>query len=197
MKINDLMIKTFLVFTTLSIIAILCMCESDVLKNIFIGLFASFLTVLLIEIVNKIYDHMTLSKLDGAYKRIKITNVSDQKQPNGGVYEDLTERYITRKVKPEINLEYKGEGEYIGTAFYEEGEVEFTINLNKLNPKTGTGIFQYRNKTEPDLGIYDIQVDNNSKDRIYIKYSNVIPSGNVGGYEIWEKDAIKSKALRT
>jgi ABC-type transport system involved in multi-copper enzyme maturation permease subunit len=193
-KITTWRIVIFTILTLGSIIVILGICVNNDWKNVFIGFLASFLTVLLIEIINVIYNCRMLSKLKGTYKRIKITNVSGQKQPDGGVYDDLTERYNTQKVNSEIRLKYNGEGEYIGTASYEEGEVEFTINLNRSNPKTGTGIYQYINKTEPDLGIYDIQVDKNCNDRIYVKYSNVIPSGNAQGYEIWEKDAIKIKS---
>lgn len=190
------MINILAFFTLGLILPILCIHENNDLKNVFIGLFASFLTVLLIEIVKATYNRTMLSKLKGLYKRIKITYVSDQVHPHGGVYNDLTEKYNGLGVKSEINLKYNGDGEYIGTAFYEGGEVEFTINLNKLNPQTGTGIYQYKNKTEPDLGIYDIQIDKNGSNRIYVKYSNVIPSGNAKGYEIWEKKIIKSKALR-
>ena len=190
MKINKLIILIFAILTLISIIAILTIHENSDWKNIFIGLVASFFAILLIEIVNAIYDWKKISKLKGTYERIKITNISGQKQPDGGIYNDLTEEYNANAVNSKIDLKYKGEGEYFGTAFYEKGEVEFTINLNKLNPQIGAGTYQYSNRVEPDLGIYDIQIDKNNTNRIYVKYLNVIPSGNASGYEIWERETV-------
>ena len=87
-------------------------------------------------------------------------------------------------------MTYQGEGEYNGTATYKDGKVEITINLEKANPKIGKGIYQYNDKT--DLGTYEIQVDRNDINKIYVSYSNVISSnsafsGLARGYEIWEK----------
>lgn len=41
---------------------------------------------------------------------------------------------------------YKGEGEYEGEAFYEEGKVKFTLCLDKINPIIGVGAYQYIKK---------------------------------------------------
>jgi len=39
----------------------------------------------------------------------------------------------------------------------------------------------------PDLGSYQLQVDNINRKVLYVYYKNMIPNGLAEGYEIWEK----------
>ena len=165
------------------------LCDND-WKSILIGIASSSLVVLVIETVASVKDYFRLATLSRTYKRIKITNTLD-KRHSSGIYEDMTQRYIDKGVEPKITLTYKGDGEYVGEAFYEEGKVALTICLDKTNPKKGTGTYQYLEKKPgyemPDLGTYTIQVDNKNTDKVFIYYSNIVPNGLARGYEIWRK----------
>jgi hypothetical protein len=165
------------------------LCDND-WKSILLGISSSSLVVFVIETVASIKDYYRLANLSRTYKRIKITNTLDNRHPNG-IYEDMTQRYIDKGVGTKISLTYKGDGEYVGEAFYEEGKVILTIYLDKTNPKTGTGTYQYLEKNPeyemPDLGKYIIQIDNKNTDTVFVYYSNIVPNGLARGYEIWEK----------
>lgn len=180
-------ILTILTLVTFGIATTLC--DND-WKSILIGIASSSLVVLVIETVASVKDYYRLANLSRSYKRVKITNTLDNRHPNG-IYEDLTQRYIDKGVSSEITMVYKGEGEYEGEAFYEEGKVKFTICLDKTNPKIGVGAYQFLEKSNgyeiPDLGTYTIQVDTKNTDKIYIYFSNIIPNGLAKGYEIWTK----------
>lgn len=165
------------------------LCDSD-WKSILFGVASSSFVVLAIETVASVKDYYRLANLHQTYKRIKITNTLDNRHPNG-IYEDMTQRYLDKGVETKISLTYKGDGEYIGEAFYEEGKVALTICLDKTNPKTGTGTYQFLEKKPgyemPDLGTYTIQVDEKNTDRLFVYYSNIVPNGLARGYEIWTK----------
>lgn len=71
--------------------------------------------------------------------------------------------------------------------------MELHIQLNIENSKIGKGTFQYVKKEQkytglmPDLGSYQLQVDNINRKVLYVYYKNMIPNGLAEGYEIWEK----------
>lgn len=159
-------------------------------KSILLGIASSALVVFVIETVASTMDYFRLANLSRTYYRIKITNTLDNRHPNG-IYEDMTQRYIDKGVETKISLTYMGDGEYVGIAFYEQGKVAITICLDKTNPNTGTGTYQYLEKKPgfemPDLGTYVIQVDNKSTDEVFVYYSNIVPNGLARGYEIWKK----------
>jgi hypothetical protein len=182
-----LLILIFLAIVSLTISIFLC--NGD-LKNILIGIFSSAFVVITIETVALTKDYCLFSILSEDYKRIKITITLDNRNPLG-IYEDITDRYVKAGVNSAIKLKYRGDGEYQGRACYEEGEVMFTINLDKTNPKIGHGVYQYISKKHccemPDLGIYKIQLDTLNSDRLFVYYSNVVPNGLARGYEIWTK----------
>jgi hypothetical protein len=183
-------IQIILAITTISTYVIAkSVCDSD-WKSILFGVASSSFVVFVIETISSIKDYYRLAILHQTYTRTKITNTLDNRHPNG-IYEDITKRYLDNNVDMNISLTYKGDGEYVGEAFYEEGKVAITICLDKTNPKTGNGTYQYLEKKPgyemPDLGTYTIQVDDNGSDRIFIYYSNIVPNGLAKGYEIWAK----------
>ena len=145
------------------------LCDPD-WKGILLGITSSSLVVFFIETIISVKEFFRLGFLSKTYKRSKITNTLAIRDSNGK-YEDLTQSYIDKGVNPEISLKYKGEGEYEGDAFYEQGKVKFTICLDKTNPKIGIGSYQYVEKEKgfeiPDLGTYSIQVDNNNKNKAH------------------------------
>lgn len=160
-----------------------CVKLSDSVENVFIGMFTSSFVVLIIELINLLHDRANLSKLEGNYTRTTITNWNSKLN----IHEDISDQHPNK----DINLKYKGEGEYEGTVTYGQDEVNITINLDKVNSKLGKGIYQYIHKI--DLGIYEIRIDRNDANRIYISYRNVISSnpevsGLARGYEIWKKN---------
>jgi hypothetical protein len=161
-----------------------CVKLSDEWNNVVTGLFTSSAVVLMIESISLLHVWVNLSKLKGNYNRTRITEWSSDL----GKHVDIIDQCSSN----DIVLEYKGEGEYKGTATYQQGEVDITINLDKANPNVGNGIYQYKDKNITDLGTYEIQIDRNDANKIYINYSNVISSdsavsGLARGYEIWEK----------
>lgn len=157
-------------------------------KNICLGIFGSAVFALILGLIDIASENSRLSFLKGDYTRCKITNRKDERDPDGA-YEDLTPRYNAANIDSKISIVHNGEGEYSGTAIYEQGKVRFTINLDRINPSVGSGTYQYVDKKPglPDIGTLAIQVDSSNRNILYVFYSNVIPSGLASGYEIWEK----------
>jgi hypothetical protein len=156
-------------------------------NNISLALFASGLFAFLIELGNYFYDLHRFSYLKGRWERTHFFNRNEQTSDIG--YSDESEKYKS-KVDAIVNLTYHEDGEYHGKIAYEKGEVEFIIHLNKNNPLSGSGIYQYT-KTQnqhatADLGYYDFIVDIN-KNKIHISHENKLPSGNSKGTEIWQR----------
>ena len=186
---NRIIIAALLIIVIASVIGFEITCNSDA-KNIYIGIFSSSIVVLLLEIIAFFRDRYKYSFLDGIYQRQIITD--KQILPiNDSIYKDMTQSYKDDNVPDKIKLVYSGDGEYKGTAEYNEGKVEIVINLNADNRNVGTGTYQFTSKKPgykmPDLGVYKIQVDQANENIIYVYYSNTIPSGIASGYEIWER----------
>jgi len=110
---------------------------------------------------------------------------------DGKFYEDITATYNERNVNPNIKVKSLGEGQFEGTADYDEGKIKFDIILDRINPSFGLGTFQYISKKEiykqPDLGKFELLRDKVNPDRLFIYHKNIIPTGATEGYEIWEK----------
>lgn len=155
-------------------------------KNLCLNIFSSSFVVLLIEVIALIRDVLKYSFLKGTYRRTGIFG-EDLKKTSDTKYVSMNETYLTHKVSPTVTLKYLGDGKYRGTAYYDEGETKITLNLDLDNRMTGKGTYQYVNKSYPDLGIYEFQVDELCRKTIYIRYSNFLPSGLARGYEIWKK----------
>ena len=159
-------------------------------KNIFIGALTSSFVVLFIETIALIRDSRKFWYLRGTFKRIEIYNKLAQRKDDK-IYEEITQRYIDKKVNSIIKIKSRGDGQFEGTADYEEGKVKFDIVLDKVNPSYGLGTYQYISKKEkyilPDLGKYETIRDKVNQDRIFLHYNNILPSGLAEGYEIWER----------
>ena len=160
---------------------------NPITNNISLALFVSGLFAFLIELGNYFFDRRRFSYLIGPWKRTHFFNRNEQNTGTG--YRDESEHYNSR-VHPIVNLTYHEDGEYHGKVTYAKGEVEFIIYINKNNPLSGSGTYQYTMpKTQQeiaDLGYYDFIVDI-SKSKIYISHQNKLPSGNAKGIEIWQR----------
>lgn len=181
--------RYFIIFVTATIVlaSITCIFFYDDPLGILSSILASGCFALIIEwafLCNEMIENNKLAYLKGEYKRTEITNARDQRNDEG-IYDSIMEGYM--QVNPIITMSHKEGGKYSGVANYAEGEIEFIINLDKTNPLTGSGVYQYTKKDRPDIGKYTVQVDVNNSGKIYIYYENIIPSGLARGYEIWEK----------
>lgn len=189
MKNQYIILFSVLILAAISIVASFFIYDAN-LKNISVSIFSSTFVVAVIEAVGIIRDNSKFSFLKGDYVRTKITNKLDNRNVDGS-YEDITKRYFDKDINSEISLNYQGSGKYKGTIFYEEGEAEFTIYIDKNNPDIGSGIYQYLKKIGnykmPDLGAYKIQIDTSNKNSIYVYYANLVPNGLASGYEVWTK----------
>lgn len=167
-------------------------CDCEIVRNLLLGIIASSVTVIILEIIDWFYDFVQFSYLKGSYRRIKIEKGLDKRNEKTDTkYEDITNDY--KNVNPRIKLKYKGSGQYTGNLDYNEGRAEFVLNLNKENKYIGNGIYYYLFKHDnykqkmPDQGEYEIVVEKSKPIRIYVYYNNLIPSKLAWGYEIWEK----------
>jgi hypothetical protein len=166
----------------------LCKCNVDT-KNVALAMFSSGLFAFLIEIGFWLNDIKRFSFLEGKWVRKKFFNRNGKTSDVG--YDDLTDRYENvSKIDPNIEMKYKGDGEYHGKVFYEEGTVNFIIILNKNNILSGSGTYQYEitksQTTLPDIGHFELIIDNNKKS-IYISHENKLPNGTSKGVEVWTK----------
>ena len=192
LKRKTIIILFLLFFCSLFVFMVYWHSECEILSNLLLGIIASFLTIIILEVLDFIYDFLEFAFLRGNYKRIKIENGLDNRDDNTDrKYKDMTVDYD--KVNPIIKLKYKGNGQYRGDLDYKEGHANFTINLNKENKHLGKGIYFYLFKHDdykkymPDQGKYEIVVEKSMPIRIYVYFNNLIPSRLAYGYEIWEK----------
>jgi hypothetical protein len=178
------------VLCILSLVCLLLLTKSTILNSLFSGIFSSSFVVLIIEITQLYIDWTEYSFLRGPYERIKIENKLDERK-NDRIYEDLTKKYADLGIDTAIRLNYMGENKYEGKIEYEEGSAEFYLNLDKVNPYSGVGTYQYKQKKQdykmPDMGTFRIQFDTVSKNRLFVFHNNLVPSGIAAGYEIWQK----------
>lgn len=157
-------------------------------QNIALAIFSSGVFAILIEIGFFLNDIYRFSFLDGKWVRYKFYNKNGKTTDNG--YDDLTDRYNQNGINPEIEMKYKGDGEYHGKAFYEEGTTAFIIILNKNNVLSASGTYQYEftksQKSLPDMGHFELIIDVNKR-CIYISHKNKLPNGTAEGTEIWTR----------
>jgi hypothetical protein len=157
-----------------------------------LGIIASTVTIIILEVIDWFYDLAEFSYLKGKFSRIKIENGLDKRdEGTDRQYKDITNDYAD--VNSIIQMKYNGSGGYTGNLDYKEGHAKFIINLNKENKYLGHGIYFYLSKHEefeqcmPDQGRYEIVVEKSKPIRIYVYFNNLIPSKLASGYEIWEK----------
>jgi hypothetical protein len=185
--------KNIIIIVLLLIVGLFCLLlaswtsDPDT-KNISLNIFSSATVVFIIELIVLVRDSWRYSFLQGTYKRTQIFGTDPEKKTDTK-YVDMTKTYNDNIVNQEIVLHYDGDAKYHGYAHYDKGKkgkTKITLNLDTENPMTGTGTYQYLEKTVIDIGTYKFQVDIDKK-RIYIFYSNLLPSGLASGYEIWKK----------
>lgn len=182
--------------------------------HIVTGLFYSAVILLINEIAQYFRDRRTLGVLRGEYERVE----KYEKIEKGLRAEDLTsERKVElRKSGREavngtsytkfrygigpawtIKLNYHHSGLYTGTVKYpkywgnkeESTDVKITLKLND-GINTGSGTYSYMEKH--DYGTYSFQIREQDYNKIIVKYQNVVPSGIVEGYEVWQKKSPRS-----
>lgn len=186
-----------------------CQCchnYNDTFRNIIIGILSSAILLALIEFILLIRDSTKYAFLSGKYKRLEIYQLNENRirwtkdesiEKNGKRFEYKTDSCYHRlafyddltDIK-KIELKYLFNGKYSGTVDYDEGTTKISITLDNTNEMQGKGTYQYTKSTDnklPNLGTYEIQVDELDKSKIYVYYKNTIPSGLAEGYEIWKK----------
>jgi hypothetical protein len=166
----------------LSIIIGLTTCLPS-LKNISLNVFGSAFVVLLIEIVSLWRDWSKYHFLAGNYVRTEITREKDN-SIGDTKYADMTPYYKEKDVDSKVKIKYIADGKYSANVYYLGSEAIVTLTLDQSNPLIGTGTYQYLKVL--DLGSYEFQVDKDKK-KIYLFYSNLLPSGTARGYEVWER----------
>ncbi|HEY6504375.1 MAG TPA: hypothetical protein VIZ28_10400 [Chitinophagaceae bacterium] len=159
-------------------------------KNILIGIISSVILILIIEVRDLIRDNSIYGHLDGPYKRQDIFNI-DGTKTSDTKYVSMMNDY--RDVLSEIKLKYVGAREYKCEIYYKEGITKATFFIDITNNKIATGKYQYTVKysdkaTMPDLGTFELHVDELNDKRLYVFHKNLIPSGLASGYEIWERE---------
>jgi hypothetical protein len=181
-------ILILIIFSTAGLGLFFCTNNKDI-QNIALAIFSSGIFAFLIEIGNYLYDKNQYGYLRDKWIRKKFFHRNGKTTEIG--YDDLTERYIQNNINPNIQLDYKGDGEYHGNVFYEEGTASFVLLLNKNNVLSGNGTYQYEvtisQKNLPDIGHFEFIVDVN-KNVIYISHENKLPNGTSRGTEIWMRD---------
>lgn len=190
--------RKFIIISLLAIIAIVisiislenCINLSSAAENILIGILTSSFVVFYIETITFLKNVSRYTFLNREYKRLEIYNKLDERKDDK-IYEDITPRYNQKNISPSIKITHYGEGRFSGTAYYEQGKVAFEIFLDQTNPSYGSGTYQYLHKSKgyemPDFGKLELIRDKVDKQKIYIYYKNIAPSGLAEGYEVWER----------
>lgn len=160
----------------------------SVCRDISISIASSSVFALLIEIGFWLNDRIKFGYLIGKWQRVGFFNRNMNESGLG--YDDVSQRYSS--IPKDIVLIYKEEGEYVGNATYEGGEVSFSLTIHKEKNRSGSGTYQYDKIRDQsitaDIGHYSFLVDKN-RNTIYISHQNVLPSGNAKGLEIWQRQS--------
>ena len=185
---SNIIIQTILLTVTV-VLLLLTICfnlDREILKDILIGVFSSILLLLIFELREYINDKRKYGHLSGSYFRTDIYEVDHTATINTR-YKSLNERY--KAVNTNIVIQYKGDRQYVFEADYEEGRKKGVIFVDEQNLKIATGHYQYISKKPgyilPDIGDYRFQVDELDNKKIFVFFSNSIPSGLAEGYEVW------------
>jgi hypothetical protein len=164
-----------------------CTCNKTS-ENIALSVFSSGVFAFLVELGFFLNDLNRFSFLRGNWRRKNFFNRNEKTSGIG--YDDLETRYSPDKVDPNISLKYMGDGEYHGSANYEEGKKAFIILIDKSNILAASGTYQYTNTKSqsnlPDIGHFDILIDIDKK-CMYVTHKNILPNGNAQGTEVWNK----------
>ena len=183
---NYILILSFFSIGTFLLFIITC---NRTFENIALSIFTSSIFALLVETGTLFHDLYRFSFLSGKWIRKDFFNRNGEKSGIG--YDNLGARYSPEKVDPNIILNYKGDGEYHGTAFYENGRKTFIILIDKNNTLSASGIYQYdstKSQNElPDIGRFDIIIDVDKKS-MYVTHENILPNGNARGIEVWKRN---------
>lgn len=160
---------------------------SSIRHDISLSIISSGLFAIFIELGFVLNDKFKFGYLGGKWERTSFYNRNSNESGHG--YNDISDRYLA--IPKQIQLRYQGEGEYTGTATYEEGRLSLHLTINKENVLTGNGSYQYyatnSQAITADLGHYSFMVDKTRK-KIYISHQNILPSGTAKGLEIWERE---------
>lgn len=161
--------------------------NNSTLNNVSLAIFSSALFAFFIEFGFFLSDRRRFSFLKGEWARTLFYNRNGKTSDVG--YDDFSVEYKSR-VDSKITLTYHEDGEYHGKITYDEGTAEFIIFLNKSNPLSGSGTYQYTSKKSQqktaDIGYYDFIIDID-KNKIHISHENKLPSGTARGTEIWQR----------
>lgn len=186
------MILSLLVFIAIILLCLVqkdCWHLSDTTQNILIGLLTSSSVVVFFEVLTFVKAESRFAYFKNNFKRIDIFNKLEQRKDDK-IYESILDRYNQRNVNQQIKIEHFGDGRFVGTAYYEEGTVNFEIFLDSINPSYGEGTYQYSHKHDgylmPDFGKLKLIRDKVNLKRVYIYYNNIASNGLAEGYEIWE-----------
>lgn len=145
---------------------------------LFAGLFATPLLVWVYDRIKKWDGDRAYSFLADKFERTSI------KELRNGHYVELN-----AGLHEQIELAQNGR-KFEGTIKYPEGIVNVTLEIDAENKYLGKGIYKYKDKL--DFGFYEILIDSETQDDIYIKYKNRISSNpadseKVEGIEIWTR----------
>ncbi|MBS1489450.1 MAG: hypothetical protein JSS93_02880 [Bacteroidetes bacterium] len=167
-----------LIFITLTIKPDLFGCRFENQGLLFAGLFATPLLVWVYDRIKKWDGDREYSFLADRFERTLI------KELKNGQYVDLNDG-----LREQIELIQKGR-KFEGAIKYPEGVVTVTLEIDAENKYLGKGIYKYKDKL--DFGFYEILIDRETEDTIYIKYKNRISSNpadseKVEGIEIWTR----------
>lgn len=164
----------------------ICSQQNSDKRDIFMSIGSSGIFALLVEIGFWLNDRSKFGYLKDDWERVAIYNRNSNESGVG--YDDISDRYSN--VPRDIRLTYHGDGEYTGTATYEGGKLNFSLNMSKEKNLSGNGTYQYEmtkeNSITSDIGHYSFIVDQNRK-KIYISHENILPSGNAKGLEVWQR----------
>ena len=139
---NKIILVSLLLISVVCTLLAYCIDKRGLLRDVLLGVTASATVIFLYEIVTMVHDFTKFSYLRGRYRRAKILNGLDERDPATSTrYGDMTESY--GDVNSEVHMSYKGNGNYTGKLEYEEGHVEFRLALHKDNRLTGEGVYFY------------------------------------------------------
>jgi hypothetical protein len=157
--------------------------QNQNLTSFIISVLGSFFTVWVYELIatadkNKRYEYLVNES-----RTFKRTSISELDEKGNYVHKDIG-------IGEKITLTQNGKT-FEGQITYHPGmRARVTLELDAENVHVGKGIYKYINRN--DLGVYDLIVEPELKNKIFIKYTNKISSNlpdseKVEGIEIWER----------
>jgi hypothetical protein len=156
----------------------------ELFKDFLIGVVSAIILLIIIEYRDYRRDIHQLGYLKGKYKREARYNENRDKTV------DTKWALVESKDDPNIELIYKGKGEYeIPRINYDvQWFAKASIFLGQSNRKYGEGTYHYSVKADSipvDFGTYQLFVDEFDNRRLYLFHQNYLPSGLSKGYEVF------------